>query len=479
MRIFTLTLATACILSLTACSGSSGGGGSSTPLYFIEKPTDNPFREAENSTTDPVQQTTTNNTATTPSSSNTTNTTTSNNVLTPVISSVNSNKQNEPTSVANNTTSTIDEVSQQTPTNTSKDKIEISQNNVTETTSNISQETPTITETGNKKETVKNVLDEEKDKVTEQVNTGNVTNNPPTTNEQNEQIIQNDIEKSEDNLKNENVENTVNPSENIDSNLSQPDTSLEFTSPLKDEMFQMQKNARMTGAILSVNNDDTTSGQNLTASEKETLNVLLVNGVEIALPTLSADNEQAGFNTFGSDAQKTGNLGEMNGAVNKSTTDYRDERYYQFVRFGVLNLNNQSKLYVQGLQTPVSGIYDEIDNGYANLYPMPKNGTYVYHKGEALYGKDGVYQNLDAKVTADFSNKQLAVSLQDSAQIEKVTFSAVIDGNTFSGNNNGIESKGAFYGSRANQVGGIFYSTEGSEKGYNGVFGATDKQLAQ
>ncbi|AUI66856.1 MULTISPECIES: transferrin-binding protein-like solute binding protein [Glaesserella] len=245
---------------------------------------------------------------------------------------------------------------------------------------------------------------------------------------------------------------------------------------LKDPIFQGKNGDKLVGALVTITPNGQISGQNLTSYLGEDLNVLMLNKVEIPLLPTSADDDQSGFKAITS-TEATAKLGNIQGYTNKATTDYRDTRYYQFVRFGVVSLNNQNTLFVQGLQTPISGSISDIENGYATLYSMPKSGKFVYKKGDALYGKDGNYEQLTADVSADFTNKQLSVSLKDSAtKAEKVAFSSVIDGNTFSGSHNGVDSKGAFYGSQANQVAGVFYRTEGTEAGYHGVFGATDKR---
>ncbi|WP_373766604.1 transferrin-binding protein-like solute binding protein [Glaesserella sp.] len=279
---------------------------------------------------------------------------------------------------------------------------------------------------------------------------------------------------------------TEKPTTNADTNTSATDSGndsaipsdstippLNTASPINGNLFQGQHGDKFVGALITIKNSGETTGQNLKSYLGEDLNVLMVNNVEVPLLPVSAEDDQAGFKTI----SPIDKLGLIHGYTNKATSEYRDVRYYQFVRFGVLNMNSQHTLFVQGLQTPVSGTVSELENGYATLYAMPKSGKFTYNKGDALYGKDGNYQQLIANVTADFTNKQLQVSLKESAtQSEKLAFSSRIDGNTFSASHNGIDSKGAFYGSQANQVAGVFYRTEGEEAGYHGVFGATDKR---
>lgn len=238
--------------------------------------------------------------------------------------------------------------------------------------------------------------------------------------------------------------------------------------------FSRPQDARLTGALVAINHKDGTVAANrLNHVEKESLETLLINGTEIALKSLAAEDEQRGFNPITTAHQQKGSLGEISGAVNKSSIySLYNPMVYQFVRFGVVNSATHSHLFVQGLQTPLQGIWGETENGHADLFPMPTSGKVVYKKGDALYGKEGNYTSLNAEVKADFSEKRLEVSLKNADKTEKLNFSATIDGNTFSGNTQRVESQGAFYGSRANQVGGVFYETQ---SGYHGVFGATDK----
>lgn len=251
---------------------------------------------------------------------------------------------------------------------------------------------------------------------------------------------------------------------------------LSETSKLTGNVFEKKDSDKLSGALITINSNGYTQNQNLKSYLGEDLNVLMLNNVEIPLLPIAADTDQAGFKAITA-TSGTAKLGNIQGYTNKAASDYRDPSYYQFVRFGVVLLNNQSTLFVQGLQTPVSGSISELENGYATIYSMPKSGKFVYKKGDALYGKNGKYEQLIADVKADFTNKQLDVSLKDTTtKNEKVAFSSTISGNTFSGSHNGVDSRGAFYGSQANQVAGVFYRTEGSEAGYNGVFGATDKR---
>lgn len=239
------------------------------------------------------------------------------------------------------------------------------------------------------------------------------------------------------------------------------------------DLFKTAQNARLTGAIVTISPKAGANGRDLTHVEKEGLDTLLIDGTEIALRTLAEEEKQAGFNPINAADQRGSKLGEISGLVNKSSIyGLYNQTVYQYVRFGVVNAGNQSHLFVQGLQTPTTGVWDETENGHANLYPMPKNGKFIYHKGDALYGKAGEYQALNAVVKADFSTKRLDVALKDGST-EKLAFNAEINGNTFSGSNNQVESRGAFYGSQANQVGGVFYD---NQSGNHGVFGATDKR---
>lgn len=237
----------------------------------------------------------------------------------------------------------------------------------------------------------------------------------------------------------------------------------------------------LSGALVSPKSDGSVTTDILKNVSNEEIDTLWLGETAFVLLGRYRDRQSLGANITGfraftdNDVIEGSASGTVSGYVGGNPgTRSGDTTYFENMRFGVLNVGGTSTLFVQGYKTPVDRAYH---NGTRELIKMPTSGKFTYHSGSALYGKDGTYQSLQADVTADFSDKRIDVGLKESdASAYKVAFSAKIDGNNFSGKSNGIESSGAFYGSEAHDVGGVFYQTEGSEKGYNGVFGATDKR---
>lgn len=153
------------------------------------------------------------------------------------------------------------------------------------------------------------------------------------------------------------------------------------------------------------------------------------------------------------------------------------------MRYGYLTENGKTTLFVQGHLTPET---NEVNSPYNHLYyglpnernkegdvlkPMPQSGIFDY-KGFAFYGKDNQYKQLSVKGIADFNAKKVKLDLIDN-DTTKLELAGNIKGNTFSGSYQGAVMNGAFYGTAARDLGGIFYQTEGELKDNNGVFGAT------
>lgn len=267
---------------------------------------------------------------------------------------------------------------------------------------------------------------------------------------------------------------TSNPSTaNIDKPQVPP---TETISLFKEPTFVHSNNGPLTGAIITLKANGTTTASNPINDGKEELNELVIDDKRILLfnsRDLINGNGMDGFKTLSNDdvMKETPTTSKISGYVGGwgSESEF-DPRIFTNMRFGVINIDNESALFIQGYQTPETNV--ELARS-KSLYPMPKSGKFLYNTGHALYGKEGNYQQLNAEVVADFSNKQLEVALKEN-NTSKLEFTANIEGNTFNAKNNGIEAKGAFYGSQANEVGGIFYQTEGNDKGKNGVFGAVD-----
>lgn len=130
------------------------------------------------------------------------------------------------------------------------------------------------------------------------------------------------------------------------------------------------------------------------------------------------------------------------------------------VRYGVYTANGNSVLFVNG--KPSGRVFA---------------GRYV---GNAFYGKDGEYKALKDAFTANVSLSDInnptgkidiAINVGNG---EILNFGGDVNGNTFEGNRGDAETKGGFYG--LGDIGGIFHVTkEGDQKGYNGVFGGSNK----
>ncbi|AUI66857.1 MULTISPECIES: transferrin-binding protein-like solute binding protein [Glaesserella] len=154
---------------------------------------------------------------------------------------------------------------------------------------------------------------------------------------------------------------------------------------------------------------------------------------------------------------------------------------FEQMRYGYVTVDGKTSLFVQGHLTPESGSENSRYSHYyygtergtegTTLRKLPSTGVFEY-VGSAFYGKDGTYEQLSSKAIADFANKKVKVTLSD-ATSEKAVFGGNISGNTFAGTYNDITTKGAFYGSEAQDIGGMFYRTAGSDKDVHGVFGAT------
>lgn len=154
---------------------------------------------------------------------------------------------------------------------------------------------------------------------------------------------------------------------------------------------------------------------------------------------------------------------------------------FEQMRYGYVTIDGKTSLFVQGHLTPESGTETSRYSHYyagtqkesegTDLRQLPSEGVFEYI-GSAFYGKDGTYQQLSTKAVADFADKKVKVTISDTTG-EKAVFGGKISGNTFAGSYNDIVTKGAFYGSEAQDIGGMFYRTADSEKDYHGVFGAT------
>lgn len=241
----------------------------------------------------------------------------------------------------------------------------------------------------------------------------------------------------------------------------------------------------VNGKLLAV------EGKNLTdnplVNEHRDLNQLIVDGTTVTLfSKAEIDARKAGSHeTYNIKALTNADLPEgstqnLTGYVGSLPKVRYDSEFAQ-MRYGYVTLDGKTTLFVQGHLTPEATVetsrYDHMYYGTelgargTDLDPMPTKGVFEY-VGSAFYGKDGAYTELSSSAVADFNDKKVKVTVSDS-QGEKAVFGGMISGNTFTGNYNDIVTKGAFYGDEAQDIGGMFYRTAGSEQDYHGVFGAT------
>ncbi|WGE41568.1 transferrin-binding protein-like solute binding protein [Actinobacillus equuli subsp. haemolyticus] len=234
-------------------------------------------------------------------------------------------------------------------------------------------------------------------------------------------------------------------------------------------------NIKLSGSILTVT-DSTYTTTNISSESNNNLNELIVDGHTITL--YSADDLK---NDLGDMKSKI--LTDSSGKVGALPPSKLKSNFEQ-VRYGYTTKNGKTALFVQGYLTPTSK--DKVSSPFNYWYEakgqkstqvlgeMPTSDVYEYH-GTAFYGKDNKYNELTAKGYADFGEKKVKVDLLDGNQT-KLTLGGNITNNTFEGNYQGVITKGAFFGNKAIDMAGMFYQTsEGSEKGMNGVFGATQQ----
>ncbi|MCK3654857.1 hypothetical protein A4G19_03475 [Pasteurellaceae bacterium Macca] len=239
----------------------------------------------------------------------------------------------------------------------------------------------------------------------------------------------------------------------------------------------------LAGGVYTLKKDGSVQGRAPKNYRDEHINELLLG--DLVLPLFTSTDYVSGYEGYPESAFKPltaknvvkGNApADLKGYVGGFAEPHEYAKY-QNVRFGIVSSQGEPTLFVQGYLTPVNEVRDSINGTH---YPMPKSEVFVYKEGHALYGKEGNYQQYYADVRADFGERKLTVNLEGKQNPQsKIHFSANIEGNKFSGLTDGIESNGAFFGSQANEVGGMFYQKEGADKGAHGVFGATEKHPAK
>ena len=138
-------------------------------------------------------------------------------------------------------------------------------------------------------------------------------------------------------------------------------------------------------------------------------------------------------------------------------------RHVSYQRYGMVHdkATNQHHLYSMGNRTPVSAV--------------PATGTANY-VGRAVHvnftnnddSSDGI-----SNFNVNFSNKTITGTITDNdIQGGKVDLRATISGNTFTGNHNGTETTGAFYGANAQELGGTYIN---NAQQFGGAYGAVKR----
>ncbi len=121
-------------------------------------------------------------------------------------------------------------------------------------------------------------------------------------------------------------------------------------------------------------------------------------------------------------------------------------------RFGNRTVNGENVVFAQGTQLTAD-------------MPAAGNATYI---GKAVYGLGGKYAAGNSRASVDFAAKKIDVTItraDDASVPESLKFGGSITGNTFSGTQNGVETKGAFYGSQAAYMAGTFRNTANNANG--------------
>lgn len=231
--------------------------------------------------------------------------------------------------------------------------------------------------------------------------------------------------------------------------------------------FGSSANAAVQGGVLTFKSDAITA-ENPKSTD---FDVLFLGDAQLLL-LATPDDKWGDISTralTASDIRKNPQNQAFTGQIGSTKVSRYQQRLFENMRFGVITHEGLDSLVVQGKPTALR------ESSESNLNAMPNSGFFGYD-GFALYGKAGSYQQLTARALVDFAKNTLEVRLTDpNDSTKKLTFGGTISGNTFSGTQNGIETKGGFYGDRAADLGGVFYVLEGESKANRGVFGASDK----
>lgn len=230
-----------------------------------------------------------------------------------------------------------------------------------------------------------------------------------------------------------------------------------------------------TGKLLTVS-DGKLSHKDIGEKTRD-LNKLVIDGTEITLYSVDEVRTATQASEYSSKAINQDGFQGKVGAIAKN----RNADAFNQVRYGYITKDGKNTLFVQGHITPteegVSSPFDSFYYGTAredqwtSLSTMPSDQIWHY-QGNAFYGKDGVYEEFAVDAVADFTENKIRADLKSNDDV-LLTLGAQITGNQFSGSYNGVVTSGAFYGSNAQNMAGVFYETSGDNKDKNGVFAAT------
>ncbi|MDG4947471.1 transferrin-binding protein-like solute binding protein [Actinobacillus equuli subsp. haemolyticus] len=244
-------------------------------------------------------------------------------------------------------------------------------------------------------------------------------------------------------------------------------TSSKFFTAV-NSAFGNKESTSLSGVILTANKDGSFKAAN--PKNNDSLDTLNIDGTTISLFSAGEKLSDIGVNklkTLSEKDLKDSPNNKLFGYVG-SIGQYGDRGLdFKAIRYGVAIVDDVAHPFVQGFLTPETG--NVVVQG-EQYFPIPHQGSFKY-TGFAVYGSGSDYKQLNSEVIADFTNKKVKVDLM--GDLTKLTFGGDIHGNTFSGTSkDGIETKGAFYGSLARDVGGVFNHTK---EGKNGAFGASNK----
>lgn len=255
--------------------------------------------------------------------------------------------------------------------------------------------------------------------------------------------------------------------------------------------------SKLSGSVATIKNGE----YQVTAvptNSQQNLNVVTLDGKELTLFSQQELLDIAGSFGWGKEKKLVGvtditnEQGQVIGKKSGLPTSWWGDDFAH-LRFGYVTENGETKMFVQGNMTPVSeteattfswtnhyraGSSDPQADPYAPPYeneivrPMLTTGEADY-KGYAFYGKGAEIQQYNLTGKANFDEKSVTLAMLNEDKTTKLSMKGTIADNTFAGTHEGVVMKGAFYGTKAYNLGGLFYQTTGEEKGSQGVFGAS------